>query len=259
MPTRRVDHAVRKDGDSRKLGEVLAQHIEDEIILRDWPVGTVLGSEADLIEQYGVSRAVFREAMRIVDHHGVAEMRRGPGGGLVITEPDLGAVVRAVSLQLRFERIQPRQVTEARNALELSCVRLAAQRITPEGVLRIQESLDDEVQRIKGTRRSSRVKGDLPSHDFHVLIADLTGNPAMTLFVQMISRVLGEQAPRLQSLDRVAHEVHQVHTRIAEAVIAGDADTAERRMARHLESVMDYLVPPGKNGRNGATPKRRSK
>jgi DNA-binding FadR family transcriptional regulator len=254
MPSQRIDQAVRKDGDPRKLGEILAQHIEDEIISRGWPVGTVLGSEADLIEQYGVSRAVFREAMRIVDHHGVAEMRRGPGGGLVITEPDLGAVVRAVSLQLRFEHIQTDQVTEARNALEISCVRLAAQRITPAGEVRIRETLDHEIERIKQTRHSRRVKGDLPSHDFHVLIAELSGNPAMSLFAQMINRVLGEQAPRQRSLEQVAHDVHQVHTRIAEAVIAGDADAAERRMARHLRSVNEYLTPQARKPRKTAAP-----
>jgi DNA-binding FadR family transcriptional regulator len=233
---------VRKNGDYRKLGEILAQHIEDEIVAGDWQTGTVLGSEADLIERYGVSRAVFREAMRIVDHHGVAEMRRGPGGGLVITEPDLGAVVRAVSLQLRFQDIKPSQVIETRNALELSCVRLAAERITPLGKEQIQAFLDHEIVQIKRTRRSSRPKGDLPSHDFHLLIADLTGNPAMSLFVQMISRVLGERAPRSKSLDRVAEEVHHAHERIADAVVAGDADAAERRMSRHLDSVRGYLV-----------------
>jgi DNA-binding FadR family transcriptional regulator len=242
MPAAKRDLPVRKNGDFRKLGEILAQHIEDEIIAGDWQVGTVLGSEADLIERYGVSRAVFREAMRIVDHHGVAEMRRGPGGGLVITEPDLGAVVRAVSLQLRFEHIKPGQVIEARNALELSCVRLAAERITPKGADQIKAVLDHEVQEIKRTRKSARAKGDLPSHDFHLLIAELAGNPAMSLFVQMISRVLGEQAPRAKSLDRVAHDVHHAHERIAEAVMAGDADTAERRMSRHLDSVRGYMV-----------------
>jgi DNA-binding FadR family transcriptional regulator len=242
MPAAASDLPVRKDGDFRKLGEILAQHIEDEIVAGDRQPGTVLGSEAELIERYGVSRAVFREAMRIVDHHGVAEMRRGPGGGLVITQPDLGAVVRAVSLQLRFDDIKPAQVLEARDALELTCVRLAAERITPEGIEKINECLDHEVQQIKRTRRSSRAKGDLPSHDFHLLVADLTGNPAMQMFVQMISRVLGEQAPRVKALDRVAADVNHAHQRIAEAIIAGDADTAERRMSRHLNSVRGYVT-----------------
>ncbi len=65
-----------------------------------WPVGEVLGSEADLLERYQVSRAVFREAVRLVEHQQVARTRRGPGGGLVITEPTIGAVIDAVVLYL---------------------------------------------------------------------------------------------------------------------------------------------------------------
>jgi DNA-binding FadR family transcriptional regulator len=237
--------ALRNGNDPRKLGEILAERIENEIVSSGWQVGEVLGSEAELIQQYGVSRAVFREAMRIVDHHGVAEMRRGPGGGLVVAQPDLGAVVRAVVLHLEFQGIQPKQVHEARVAIELECARLAAERITTDGVLRVREFLRAEEQRIRTTRRAGRPKGDLPSHDFHLLLADLTGNPAMRLFVQMITRVLGDLTPRARSLPAVASTVHAAHAKIAEAVVAGDADTARRRMARHLGSVMEYFDTGG--------------
>ena len=232
---------MRAAGDSRKLGEILAERIEDEIIAAGWPVGTVIGSEAELLERHGVSRAVFREAIRIVDHHGVAEMRRGPGGGLVVSSPDLGAMVRAVSLQLRYERIKPDQVIEARRALEIECARSAAKRIDDAGRAQIEAFLAAEEERITKTRHAGRPKGDLPSHDFHLLLADLTGNPAMRLFVQMINRVLGEQAPKSRSLTEVASEVHRVHARIADAVLAGDAETAARRMDRHLAAVMTFF------------------
>lgn len=232
---------MRKEGDSRKIGEILAERIEDEIISGGWKVGTVLGSEAELVEKYGVSRAVFREAMRIVDHHGVAEMRRGPGGGLVVCTPDLDAMVRAVSLQLHFEQIKAEQVIEARRSLEVDVARMAAQRITPEGKVQLKELLAAEEQHIKETRGHGRPKGDLPSHDFHVLLAELTGNPAMKLFVQMVNRVLGELAPQVHSLEDTAAEVHRVHVRIAQAVLAGDAEAAERRMSRHLASVKSFF------------------
>ena len=84
MAVTQAKEKVVRPARGRKLGEQLAERVEEEIIASGWPVGKVLGSEAELIERYGVSRAVFREAMRIVDHHGVAEMRRGPGGGLVV-------------------------------------------------------------------------------------------------------------------------------------------------------------------------------
>ena len=228
----------------RKLGEVIAERIENEIVERGWPVGDVLGSEADLIAKYNVSRAVFREAMRIVDHHGVAEMRRGPGGGLVVASPDLGAAIRGVSLNLQYQKIEPAQVHEARMALELNAVRLATERLTETGIERIKEHLTHEVEDIRHTRELDRPRGDLPTHDFHLLLAELTGNPALQLLVQIVTQVTGVQSPRSSSLEETASEVHRAHNRIAEAVLAGDADTAERRMRRHLETVLRYLEEP---------------
>lgn len=245
---------VRAEGDSRRLGEVLAERIEDEIISSGLPIGTVLGSEPELIERYRVSRAVFREAIRIVDHHGVAQMRRGPGGGLVVAKPDLDAVVRAVALQLEFAHIRQDQVYEARKAIELKCVEIATNQIDDDGKRRLRELLEAEEERIKATRQRRRPRGDLPSHDFHSLLAELTGNPAMHLFAQMIILVLGGQSPRAHSLESVAHDVHLAHVKIAEAVIAGDSEVAQRRMAKHLESVMNYITKTSDSSGRGTKP-----
>src|SRR4051812_32028391 len=70
-----------------KLASVVAQRIEDDIVASGWPEGQVLGSETDLLERFGVSRAVVREAVRIIEHTGAARMRRGPGGGSSSADP----------------------------------------------------------------------------------------------------------------------------------------------------------------------------
>ena len=88
------------NGARSKMATTVARRIVDEVIERGWPVGEVLGSETDLIEQYGVSRAVFREAVRLVENQQVAHMRRGPGGGLVVTEPSVDAIIAAAVLYL---------------------------------------------------------------------------------------------------------------------------------------------------------------
>jgi hypothetical protein len=38
-----------------------------------------------------VSRSVLREAVRLLKYHAVATMRRGPGGGLVVAQPQAQA------------------------------------------------------------------------------------------------------------------------------------------------------------------------
>jgi DNA-binding FadR family transcriptional regulator len=214
-----------------KLAEVVANRIEQDIIARGWPIGTVLGSESDLLEQYGVSRAVLREAVRIVEHHLVGVMRRGPGGGLVVTAPDLGAVARAVTLQLEFQDIQPRHLYETRTALELSCVRLACERLTPAGIVRLRE--DPIPPRGAGVHAT----------DFHVLIAELTGNPAMSLFIRVLDILMRDHLAVPPSSTGIVTDLHRVHRQIADAIIARDVRLAERRMLKHLQTVQGWLAP----------------
>ena len=98
---------VPSDGEVVKTGVALARRIEDEVIAQGWPVDRWLGSEPELIERYGVSRAAFREAVRLLEHHGVARMRRGPGGGLIVSTPDSSVVTGAAALFLDYQRVQP--------------------------------------------------------------------------------------------------------------------------------------------------------
>jgi len=236
-----MNHSTSTKG--RKLGEQLAERIEEEVIARGWPVGETLGSETELIERYGVSRAVFREAIRIVGHHGVAEMRRGPGGGLVVVAPNADAAVRTLSLILEFLQLTPEQINEARLAIELACLRSAVENLDDDGRRKIEAFLGDEVNVIMAGRSSGRAADDFATNDFHLLLADLTSNPAMRLFVDILSRVTSRHSERASSLEEAAQQVHRTHAKIAEAVLAGDLPTAERRMKRHLDSVAGYLHP----------------
>ena len=105
------------DSNAKRAAKVADRIIEDVMAL-GWPVGEVIGSEADLLERYRVSRAVFREAVRLVEHQQVARTRRGPGGGLVITEPTIGAVIDAVVLYLHRVDARLDEIFEARIILE---------------------------------------------------------------------------------------------------------------------------------------------
>ncbi|MEQ1873684.1 MAG: FCD domain-containing protein [Ilumatobacteraceae bacterium] len=228
----------------RKMGELLAERIENEIVASGWKVGEVIGSEAELCERYGVSRAVFREAIRLVGHHGVAEMRRGPGGGLVVVEPSVDAAVRAVLLNLEYRKISPSQMTEARSAIEVACVRAAIKALTKAGEAAIREHMDNEVEMILAGWNPDEPSEDYPSNRFHLLLAELTGSPAMVMFVQILSRVTSRHSSPVGSAEDLkerAEQIHRVHMRIAEAILARDADAAERRLRRHVGAIEGYL------------------
>ena len=111
---------VPQIGRSEKLPEVTARKIFEDVVERGWPVGELLGSEAELIARYGVSRAVLREAVRLLEHLQIARMRRGPGGGLFVTAPGVEATTEAIARHVERNRITPAQLFEVRSAIEMA-------------------------------------------------------------------------------------------------------------------------------------------
>ena len=232
----------RMSGRKPKLPEQIAHRIKADIMGRRWPVGEVVGSEPDLLETYDVSRAVLREAIRILEYYGVAKMRRGPGGGLVVTEPDLARIVDVVTLYLEYLGIDRDRLHEARDAIELTTVVLAAERMTSERARRLEALLDAE--RTMAVDEVADV-----SQDFHLAIAELAGNKPLEFFTHVVTRLTSThvtEAKRSSAAERevYAMEVARTHARIAEAVIGGDAGLARHRMIRHLAALSPYLDTP---------------
>jgi DNA-binding FadR family transcriptional regulator len=210
-----------------KRGEEVARTIEADVIAAGWPVGEVIGSEAELVQRFGVSRSVLREAVRVVEFLGVARMRRGPGGGLVVTRPDQSAVITAVVVYLTYRGARLEEVLDARSALEDAAVRLAADRATPSDVRRLRARVAAEHERGVGEDVT-----------LHRMIAEVTANPAFELFVEFLARIstLYQRSRRMSVVRGQADGRETVfdHERIVEGIAAGDPDASADSVQRHL-------------------------
>jgi len=211
-----------------KMAATVARRILTDVVERGWPVGEVLGSQAELMERYGVSRAVFREAVRLVENQQVASMRRGPGGGLVVTEPTVDAIIDAAVLSLHRANTRLHEVFEARIVLEVIAAELATERLTADDAAALRALEDEEV-------RDHRA--------LHARLAALTHNPALELFVDILNRVafLYFRGAGSSLTESTFSASRQAHTRIIEAVLDRDAEAARRRMRRHLEAESTFL------------------
>jgi DNA-binding FadR family transcriptional regulator len=217
-----------------RLAEQVAALIEHDIIVNGWQVGKILGSEPDLIERFQVSRAVFREAARIVEHHNVATMRRGPGG-LVVTAPDERAVLRPLSLYFQYGRVSPEETFAVRAVLELEATAAATRHLDVDGITRLREILAQEEE--LGPDHIL-LKG---SHLLHVEIAKLAKNQVMALFVEVLGildvEMMHEADPYPLPVADAAAASHKAHAAIVEAVISGDVALAQHRMRTHLNAI----------------------
>ena len=90
---------------TEKAGLRLAYRITAQVRRQSLEVGRAIGAEPELITRYGVSRAVFREAVRMLEFFGVVEVRRGKEGGLVVAQRDPSGTVGSALLYLSFAGI----------------------------------------------------------------------------------------------------------------------------------------------------------
>lgn len=117
----------------------LAQRIESDLYGRSWPVGTSCGTQDELRKRYGAGDDSLREAIRILEFNGVARMRSGPGGGLVVDRPPLSLVIASIVGFIRIRRRAEKNGTTLRDvqaarsslaavAMELACDRAAEEK-----------------------------------------------------------------------------------------------------------------------------------
>lgn len=69
-----------------KRGIAAARLLERDIRRDGWLVGRVFADRPELARRYGLGRQTLVEAVRLLEDRGIARMRRGPGGGLIILE-----------------------------------------------------------------------------------------------------------------------------------------------------------------------------
>lgn len=222
-----------------KRAAKIARHIEEDIVRRGWAVGESLGSEATLQQRYGVSRSVLREAVRLVEHHQVARMRRGPNGGLLICKPDAGPATRAVVIYLEYLGTTLSDLLNARLVLEPLAAALAAEHIDEAGIARLRSVLSTEAQWRPGL--------PAPSDEFHIALAEQSKNPVLQLFIDVLTRLTKRYARASRTgspaeAAEAAHKMRGAHAAIVAAVTAGDSAQAKTLSERHVKRVTNWLA-----------------
>src|SRR5260370_4526948 len=109
-----------------KASDVLADDLRERILLGEFPEGTALPTERDLVAQTQMSRATVREALRILEVQGLIRIKTGRAGGAFVKRPDDESVADSVALVIRGRRIRMAALLETREAIEPACAQLAA-------------------------------------------------------------------------------------------------------------------------------------
>lgn len=225
--------AVRTTGQSRrrrKLGEIVAERIIAEIIQQGWREGEVLGTERDFMERYRVSRATFREAMRQVEWHGAAGMRRGANGGLVVKAPARDAIVFAFKTYFELTKV-PLADREAVSEILRKAVRVKPDSGENLAISLFLEALDDRtVDDLAEQRRSAGSTAKLSEQVAFRIVQDIEnlgatkganlGNEVDLQARYNVSRAVLREALRPLEL----HDIVRVKTGVAGGILVHEVD-----------------------------------
>ncbi|WP_299955482.1 FCD domain-containing protein [uncultured Roseobacter sp.] len=203
------------------LSAQIAAAIRDAIISGGLIVDERLPSEAELAEQFDVSRPTVREALKRLAAQSLIRTQRGATGGAFVN-------------RLSFEAAQPQQITtstlllsmnavsfetacEARYALERACAPLSAERRTPDHLATMRAEIHRQSQ--PGLTDEAFCASDVA---FHRALVDGAGNPVLSY--QLAGAVEAMQ-PLMNMITFTARDrarIIALHTDIADAVEAGD-------------------------------------
>lgn len=216
------------------LVDRVAEQIEGQIVGGQLQPGERLPSERELAEQFGVSRTVIREAVRVLAAKSLLEVRSG--SGTVVRSPSTRAITQSMTLLLRTgQRIDHAAIHEVRRTLEVEIAGLAAERRTPTDVAAL-EALLDEMAAILAEGRTAAIRDRFAANDvrFHAALARATHNELFVLLLDSIADVLLE----VRQIGFEGAGSHQdtldFHRAIFEQVRAGDAPGAREAMRAHL-------------------------
>lgn len=96
-----------------------------EVILEREP-GAQIGSLNTVAQLLGVGIVTVQQVARILEHEGLLEVRRGPGGGYYGTRPNEAALERSVAAYMRVHGFGYREALEMTTLLDCDIVPAAA-------------------------------------------------------------------------------------------------------------------------------------
>lgn len=214
--------------ENRRLYRQIADQIAALIEGGEYTAGARLPPERDLAKQLGVSRPSVREALIALEVEGYVEVRVGSGVYVLGTRT---ATTPGAALP---EDSGPFELIKARWLIEAECAALAAKHGTRAQVRAIEDALQE--------METAREKGVMPliaDRQFHLRIAEASGNSALVLVVKTLwDQRTGPLFLRLEhhydtpALWSVAINEHRD---IVAAIARKDPAAARAAMRKHMD------------------------
>lgn len=211
--------------------------LRHQIASGSWEVGDRIPPESRLAEQLTVSRGTIREAIRVLSHAGMLEVRQGDGT-YVRRRIDPGECMR------RIDRAGLREHLEVRRALEVEAARLAAERRTEADLSRLHSTLDVR----RDVEHAQDPDSDIPLQSFvdrdlqfHLTVTDAAHNPVLSELYGLFSESIRRHIVTAVRDTALPDPSHAAHLRIVDAIADRDPERAAAAAAAVITPMIEAL------------------
>jgi GntR family transcriptional regulator, transcriptional repressor for pyruvate dehydrogenase complex len=228
----------------QKASDLIVEEIWKMILGGRLRPGDRLPPEHTLVERFQVSKVTLREALQTLETYGHITRKPGRGGGTIVLDiaPTRGIGLLANYLDLSNLSIEA--LMEARLLVEPDIAALAASRITADAARGIEMLLAQHEVDFRTHGGSKR------GWEFYIMLAGLTGNPALKVIEELLIRLFMDAEFALSigdigmSEEEIAYNaaVLPANRRVAAAVIAGDPEAARGEMTEAIRGFTERIT-----------------
>lgn len=227
----------------RRLYTEVVQRIVERIVDGKYPPGCALPSESEMSEQFGVSRTVVREALRVLGHKGLIDVKHGSGTRVSARERWDALDTALISAQLGNGAIVSvmHDLLEARTIVECGAAGLAARRAQPPDLARMRAALATMADALHDSPRYAAADAL-----FHRAVMEAAGNKVLLRMAEPMRELLEFAVGMTDSVQGALTRALADHQAIYRAIERGDAAGARAAMLRHLmktERDLNRLMP----------------
>jgi DNA-binding FadR family transcriptional regulator len=237
-PARNFRPAV--SGASEQIALQIRQYLEQQ----DLRPGDRIGTEAELAEEFGVSRPTLREALRLLSASHLIRVGRGRAGGIFVARtPNEGMgrnVSESIALMLAAETISMSELLDARMFLEVPLAGRAAANADDTVAGRLEAAIADA----EGQQPGTDVFNEADAR-FHQILAQAAGNDLLLALTAWILEVLQPTLVAHISVNVDGPTIIDQHRAILRAVRRRQRSAAERAMAAHIAYLIEVLEQTG--------------
>lgn len=223
---------------SGKISGRIVQQIKNAILRGTLKPRDRLPPERELVERFRASRISVREALKNLEASGLLTIKQG--SGVFVAEIDSKPISESLSSILRIKKTTINELTEARIILEPGIAMLAAERITPDEIKKLEKNVQETVEFLKS--KSPAYEKNI---EFHSVLAEATHNPVIASTMNPIFYVLKEMnldmKGNLQKRVEISSQSVHCHKKILEAIREKNSQGVYELMLKHIFQIQAGL------------------